>query len=39
MLLIYRTGFTSDGTAIRVTVTQYPADRNQFKYHFDNLPR
>jgi GntR family transcriptional regulator len=38
MLLIYRTGFTSDGTAIRVTVTLYPADRNQFRYHFDNLP-
>jgi GntR family transcriptional regulator len=37
MFLIYRTGFTSNGTAIRVTVTLYPADRNQFRYHFDNL--
>jgi GntR family transcriptional regulator len=35
MFLIYRTGFTSDGTSIRVTVTLYPADRNQFRYHFD----
>jgi GntR family transcriptional regulator len=38
MFLIYRTGFTSDGTAIRVTVTLYPADRNQFRYRFDTLP-
>jgi GntR family transcriptional regulator len=38
MFLIYRTGFTEDGTAIRVTVTLYPADRNQFKYSFDHLP-
>lgn len=39
MFLIYRTGFTSDETAIRVTVTLYPADRNQFRYRFDTLPR
>lgn len=38
MFLIYRTGFTDDGTSIRVTVTLYPADRNQFKYRFDKLP-
>jgi GntR family transcriptional regulator len=38
MFLIYRTGFTADGTAIRVTVTLYPADRNQFKYRYENLP-
>lgn len=38
MFLIYRTGFTEDGTAIRVTVSLYPADRNQFSYHFDDLP-
>jgi GntR family transcriptional regulator len=38
MFLIYRTGFKSDGTAIRVTATLYPADRNQFKYSFDKLP-
>ena len=38
MFLIYRTGFTAEGTGIRVTVTLYPADRNQFRYHFDNLP-
>jgi len=35
MFLIYRTGFTADETAIRVTVTLYPADRNQFRYHFE----
>jgi hypothetical protein len=34
MFLIYRTGFTAEGTAIRVTVTLYPADRNQFRYRF-----
>ena len=34
MFLIYRTGFAADGTAIRVTVTLYPADRNQFRYRF-----
>ena len=38
MFLIYRTGFTVDGTPIRVTVTLYPADRNQFRYRYDNLP-
>jgi GntR family transcriptional regulator len=36
MFLIYRTGFTADGTAIRVTVTLYPADRNQFRYSYDD---
>jgi GntR family transcriptional regulator len=38
MFLIYRTGFTADGTPIRVTVTLYPADRNQFRYRFEDLP-
>jgi GntR family transcriptional regulator len=37
MFLIYRTGFTAEGTAIRVTVTLYPADRNQFRYRYGNL--
>jgi GntR family transcriptional regulator len=37
MFLIYRTGFTANGTAIRVTVTLYPADRNQFRYRFGEL--
>jgi GntR family transcriptional regulator len=37
MFLIYRTGFTEHGTAIRVTVTLYPADRNQFRYHSPRL--
>lgn len=37
MFLIYRTGFTADRTAIRVTATLYPADRNQFRYHFADL--
>jgi GntR family transcriptional regulator len=38
MFLIYRTAFTADGTAIRVTATLYPADRNQFRYQYNNLP-
>jgi GntR family transcriptional regulator len=38
MFLIYRTGFAADGTAIRVTVTLYPADRNQFRYRFGEQP-
>jgi GntR family transcriptional regulator len=38
MFQIYRTGFTADGTAICVTVTLYPADRNQFRYQYSNLP-
>lgn len=37
MFLIYRTGFTADGTAIRATVTAYPADGNQFRYQYSNL--
>lgn len=37
MFLFYRTGFTSDGTAIRVTMTLYPADRNQFIYRYGDL--
>lgn len=36
MFLIYRTGFSADGTAIRVTVSLYPADRNQFRYQYAN---
>lgn len=38
MFLIYRTGFTADGTAVRVTVSLCPADRNQFTYRYGNLP-
>jgi len=38
MFLIYRTGFAADGIAIRVTVTLYPADRNQFRYRFGEHP-
>jgi GntR family transcriptional regulator len=38
MFQIYRTRFTADGTAICVTVTLYPADRNQFRYQYSNLP-
>jgi GntR family transcriptional regulator len=38
MFLIYRTGFAADGTAIRVTVTLYPADRNEFRYRYGSLP-
>jgi GntR family transcriptional regulator len=38
MFLIYRTGFSADGTAIRVTTSLYPADRNQFRYQYSNVP-
>jgi GntR family transcriptional regulator len=38
MFLIFRTGFTADGTTIRVTVTLCPADRNQFRYQYNNVP-
>jgi GntR family transcriptional regulator len=34
MFLIYRTGFTGDGTAIRVTASLCPADRNQFTHRY-----
>jgi hypothetical protein len=37
MFLIYPTGFTQDGTLICVTMTIYPADRDQFRYHFDHV--
>jgi GntR family transcriptional regulator len=35
---VYRTSFTEDGTPIRVTVTVYPADRNQIVYDIGNVP-
>jgi GntR family transcriptional regulator len=34
----YRTSFTADGTAIRVTVTVFPADRNQLVYDMGEVP-
>ncbi len=39
MFVIFRTAFTEDGTAIRVTVTVCPADRNQFRYSYGKSAR
>jgi GntR family transcriptional regulator len=39
MFVIYRTAFTENGTATRVTVTVCPADRNQFLYGYGKRPR
>lgn len=39
MFVIYRTGFTEDGRATRVTVTVLPADRNQFLYSYGKVPK
>jgi GntR family transcriptional regulator len=38
MFEIYRTAFTEDGRATRVTVTVLPADRNQFRYSYGTVP-
>lgn len=35
---VYRTSFAEDGTPIRVTVTVYPADRNQIVYDIGDVP-
>ncbi|HET9118265.1 MAG TPA: GntR family transcriptional regulator [Pseudonocardiaceae bacterium] len=35
---VYRTSFAEDGTPIRVTVTVYPADRNQVVYDIGDVP-
>jgi len=34
----FRTGFDQTGTPMRVTVTIFPTDRNQFKVNVGNLP-
>lgn len=34
----YRTSFSADGTPIRVTITVYPADRNQIVYDVGVVP-
>ena len=34
----YRTSFSADGTPIRVTVTVFPADRNQIVYDLGTVP-
>jgi GntR family transcriptional regulator len=39
MFVIYRTAFTEGGKAIRVTVTVFPADRNQFTYSYGAVPK
>jgi GntR family transcriptional regulator len=36
---VYRTSFAEDGTPIRVTVTVYPADRNQIVYEIGEAPQ
>ena len=36
---VYRTSFAEDGTPIRVTVTIYPADRNQIVYDIGDVPQ
>jgi GntR family transcriptional regulator len=39
MFELFRTGFDQDGIPMRVTVTAYPGDRNQFIFNVgDNLP-
>jgi DNA-binding GntR family transcriptional regulator len=35
---ILRTGFDEQGTPIRLTVSVYPADRNQFAVHIGRVP-
>ena len=35
---VYRTSFAEDGTPMRVTVTVYPADRNQIVYDIGDVP-
>jgi GntR family transcriptional regulator len=35
---IFRTGFDEKGTPFRLTVTIFPADRNQFIVNVDNVP-
>jgi GntR family transcriptional regulator len=36
---VYRTSFAENGTPIRVTVTVYPADRNQIVYDIGDVPQ
>jgi GntR family transcriptional regulator len=38
MFVTFRTAFAEDETAIRVTVTICPADRNQFRYSYGKVP-
>ena len=38
VLEVYRTSFAEDGTPIRVTITAYPADRNQLVYDIGDVP-
>ena len=38
MFRIFRTAFTADEIATRVTVTVYPADRSQLVYNFGDVP-
>jgi GntR family transcriptional regulator len=35
---VFRTGFDQHGTPMRVTVTVYPAERNQLMYNFGDIP-
>ena len=38
MFEIFRTGFDQTGTPLRVTVTVWPADRNQFIVDIGDVP-
>ena len=38
VLEVHRTSFAEDGTPIRVTITVYPADRNQLAYDVGDVP-
>ena len=38
MFVIFRTGFDQDKKPMRVTVTIFPADRNQFIVDFGDVP-
>jgi GntR family transcriptional regulator len=38
MLGVRRTGYDRDGNPIRVTVTIYPGDRNQFEMEAGEVP-
>lgn len=38
MLVIFRTAFDENGKSMRLTVTAYPTDRNQFIFDSGQVP-
>jgi GntR family transcriptional regulator len=38
VFVVYRTAFDQDQVPMRLTVTAYPADRNQFIYEYGSIP-